>query len=126
MSEVLKVKSICMQCYYEKESSDNLPCAECIYGSNYTEKPIVEDTPIVVDTPTTPTEDIVNHPQHYTNHPSGIECIDIVKHYKFCIGNAIKYIWRAGLKGGEDKEIEDLEKAIWYINQHIQDLKQGE
>lgn len=63
----------------------------------------------------------VNHPQHYTQHPAGIECIDVVRHYTFDIGCAIKYLWRAGLKkemGKEDadKEIEDLRKAIWYIN----------
>ena len=44
-------------------------------------------------------EDKVNHPKHYTNHPSGIECIEITQHHDFCIGNAIKYLWRAGIKG---------------------------
>lgn len=75
-------------------------------------------------------EDKVNHPKHYTSHPSGCECIDITEHYDFCIGNAIKYLWRCGLKaeGGmniRDKEIEDLEKAVWYINRKIQKLKHG-
>ena len=42
--------------------------------------------------------DNVNHPAHYTSHPSGIECIEVVRHYCFSIGNAIKYLWRAGLK----------------------------
>ena len=42
--------------------------------------------------------DRVNHPSHYTKHPSGIECIDVTRHYDFCIGNAIKYLWRSGLK----------------------------
>lgn len=70
----------------------------------------------------------VNHPKHYNSHPSGIECIEIARHYCFSIGNAFKYIWRAGLKkelGTEDidKEIEDLEKAIWYINDRISELK---
>jgi hypothetical protein len=73
-------------------------------------------------------EDKVNSPKHYTSHPSGIECIEITKHYDFCIGNAIKYLWRSGLKKEEgysnlDKEIEDLEKAIWYINDKIKTLK---
>lgn len=68
--------------------------------------------------------DNVNHPKHYTSHPSGVECIEITEHYDFCIGNAIKYLWRAGLKedAGQtslDKEIEDCKKAIWYINRHI-------
>lgn len=71
--------------------------------------------------------DNVNSPKHYTSHPSGIQCIEITRHYGFSIGNAIKYLWRAGLKheeGMEDKqkEIEDLRKAIWYINDRIEQL----
>ena len=62
----------------------------------------------------------VNHPKHYTNHPSGIECIQITEHMNFCLGNAIKYIWRADLK---NDAIEDLEKAVWYINREIQKQK---
>lgn len=72
--------------------------------------------------------DNVNHPSHYTSDPSGVECIEIVKHRDFCVGNAIKYLWRAGLKHdhNEDsttKEIEDLQKAIWYINKKIEMLQ---
>ena len=72
--------------------------------------------------------DNVNNPKHYTSHPSGVECITIAEHYKFSIGNAIKYLWRAGLKMDADKssvqkEIEDCEKAIWYIKRHIECLK---
>lgn len=59
----------------------------------------------------------VNHPEHYNKHPSGIECIDIVRHMNFNLGNVMKYIWRAGLK--EDVEIQDLEKAAWYLNDEI-------
>ena len=43
----------------------------------------------------------VDHPKHYCQHPSGIECIEITRHYCFSIGNAIKYLWRAGLKSKE-------------------------
>lgn len=64
--------------------------------------------------------DPVNHPQHYTSHPSGIECIEIVRHMGFNRGNAIKYTWRAGDKGNA---IEDLEKAIWYLKDEVQRLK---
>lgn len=60
--------------------------------------------------------DNVNHPSHYTSHPSGIECIQITEHLDFCIGNAIKYLWRAG---GKNDEVEDLKKAIWYIQRKI-------
>ena len=63
----------------------------------------------------------VNHPKHYNLHPSGVECIDIVEHYDFNLGNAIKYIWRAGLKS--DNPIEDLEKAAWYVQREIQLLR---
>ena len=72
-------------------------------------------------------KDSINHPEHYTSHPSGIECIAITQYYDFCIGNAIKYLWRAGLKHEEGKtdaakEIEDLRKAIWYIQRKIEML----
>ena len=60
--------------------------------------------------------DNVNNPKHYTRHPSGIECIQITEHMGFCIGNAVKYLWRADLKDGA---IEDLEKARWYIEREL-------
>ena len=63
------------------------------------------------------TDDGVNHPKHYNSHPAGIECIDVVEHLSFNVGNAIKYLWRAGLKSKDP--IEDLRKAIWYINREI-------
>lgn len=65
------------------------------------------------------THDNVNHPAHYTAHPSGVECIEITEHMNFCLGNAVKYIWRASLKG---KELEDLKKARWYIDREISRL----
>lgn len=73
-------------------------------------------------------ESSVNHPTHYNQHPSGIECIDIVRHYDFNIGNVIKYIWRAGLKhekgmNNRDKQIEDMEKAMFYLKDEIEMLK---
>ena len=60
--------------------------------------------------------DPVNHPAHYTGHPSGIECIQITRWMNFNLGNAIKYIWRAGNKGNA---IEDLKKARWYLDDEI-------
>ncbi len=69
------------------------------------------------------TNDVVNHPKHYTSHPSGVECIDITEHMDFCIGNAIKYLWRAGLKD-EETNIIDLQKAIFYINRKIKLLEE--
>ena len=64
--------------------------------------------------------DMVAQPPHYTSDPSGVECIQITRHRNFNIGNAIKYLWRAGLKdGGGPKHIEDLRKAVWYIEDEI-------
>lgn len=61
--------------------------------------------------------DPVNHPKHYTDHPSGIECIEVTEHMNFCLGNAVKYIWRADLK---HDAIEDLRKARWYLDREIE------
>lgn len=80
--------------------------------------------------------DAVNHPKHYTSDPSGIECIDITRHRNFNVGNAMKYLWRAGLKAADaptfeanehtsvhvGKQIEDLKKARWYIADEIKRL----
>jgi len=64
--------------------------------------------------------DVVNHPEHYTNHPSGVECIQVTRHMGFNLGNVFKYVWRADLKG---KAIEDLEKAQFYLADEIQRRK---
>lgn len=66
---------------------------------------------------TPPDHDPVNNPQHYTSHPSGVECIQITEHMGFNLGNAVKYIWRADLKTNAR---EDLEKARWYIDRELQ------
>lgn len=73
------------------------------------------------DTMTNP-NDAVNHPSHYTD--GNIEVIDFIedKGFGYCLGNAIKYISRAGKKD-PSKEIEDLQKAIWYINRRISELE---
>ena len=64
-------------------------------------------------------KDAVNHPSHYTAHPSGIECIAVAEHFNFNVGNAIKYLWRAGLKGDT---AEDLRKAEFYVRREIDRL----
>lgn len=64
--------------------------------------------------------DLVNHSPHYKAHSSGIECITISEHFNFCLGNAIKYIWRAGEKGNK---LEDLQKARWYLDREIKRLE---
>lgn len=68
-------------------------------------------------------EDVINHPKHYTSDPSGIECIQITRWRNFNIGNAIKYLWRNGLKEN-NSNIQDLKKAIWYINDEIKRLEE--
>lgn len=78
-------------------------------------------------------EDSVNSPKHYNSHPSGVECIIITEHMSFNVGNAIKYLWRAGMKispspamnarevveRAKEKHVEDLRKASWYIEREI-------
>lgn len=73
----------------------------------------------------------INHPKHYNSLPATcekcgepIECIQVVRHLNFNLGNSIKYIWRGGIKGGSlEKHIEDLEKAKWYLEDEIEQLK---
>jgi hypothetical protein len=59
----------------------------------------------------------VDHPPHYNGNPSGVECITVVEHMGFNVGNAVKYLWRADLKGDA---LEDLEKARWYVAREIE------
>jgi len=67
-------------------------------------------------------DDPVNFPKHYRSNPAqcrcgkGIECIEVARHFNFCLGNALKYIWRADHKGNA---IEDLKKARWYLDDEI-------
>lgn len=65
--------------------------------------------------------DMVNHPPHYTAHPSGVECIQITEHMNFNVGNAVKYLWRTNHKNG----LEDLKKARWYVDREIQRLEKN-
>lgn len=60
----------------------------------------------------------INHPKHYNEHPSGVECIEVVRHMNFNLGNAIKYLWRNGLKDTE-VPLKDLKKAAWYLEDEI-------
>ena len=62
----------------------------------------------------------VDHPKHYLSHPSGIKCIEIVRHENFNIGNAMKYIWRRNDKGNPEQ---DLKKAMWYLQDEINRLQ---
>lgn len=84
-----------------------------------TEPPAETDLRLVRESGKHRTHDPVNRPRHYTSHPSGVECIQVTEHFSFCVGNAIKYLWRADLKHG----LEDLEKAQWYVTREIQRRK---
>ena len=66
-------------------------------------------------------EDMINHPNHYMQHPSGVECIEITRNMSFNLGNAVKYIWRCDLK--HDNSLEDLEKARFYLEDEIKKRK---
>jgi Protein of unknwon function (DUF3310) len=70
----------------------------------------------------------ISHPSYYTSSPAKcracsatIECIDVAEHLEFCLGNVVKYIWRAGLK--DEDVVRDLKKARWYLDRHIQTLE---
>jgi len=107
--------SACNKAFLQLKESGIAPsmlCNVCKYGGQITPEK------------TAAAHDPVNHPSHYTSHPSGIECIDITRHHGFAVGNAIKYMWRAGLKGSStENEIEDLKKAVWYLQDRIQQLE---
>jgi hypothetical protein len=60
----------------------------------------------------------VDHPRHYNQHPSGVECIEIIEHMPCNVGNAVKYIWRFGLKTSSDP-LRDLRSARWYVRREI-------
>jgi hypothetical protein len=75
--------------------------------------------------PTTQSKDPkeqVDHPRHYNQHPSGIECIEIIEHMPCNLGNAIKYIWRCGLKQSS-APLRDLRSAEWYVRREIDRVK---
>lgn len=74
------------------------------------------------DSKTTVEREMVNHPEHYNSDLSGVECIKVARYRNFNVGSALKYLWRCGLKDG-NSDIQDLEKAVWYLNDEIKRLK---
>lgn len=99
----------CVHCEYIDIDEHLDPCSHCL-KNDFSEFKDVQNYK---------SNDIVNHPKHYISHPSGIECIVIAEHHNFNIGNAFKYLWRLGLKDGND-DITDLKKAIWYLQRELQ------
>ena len=114
----------CDNCFYSELSHQIHPCNNCFGNDLWVKrdlyikdaaKPLSEAIKEWVDVKQQET-DVVNKPPHYTEHPSGIECIQVTEHMGFNLGNAIKYIWRCDLK---KDAIEDLKKAKWYIDREI-------
>ena len=68
------------------------------------------------------TNDPVNHPEHYQQHPSGVECVTIASGFDYLIGNCVKYLWRAGLKGKDP--LGDYKKARFYLDYKIKQLEE--
>jgi hypothetical protein len=113
----------CKTCFYSNLDKGIHPCNHCFQFDRWVPrdlyireaaKPLSEAIKEWVDVKEE--DDIVNKPKHYTEHPSGIECIQVTEHMGFNLGNAIKYIWRCDLK---KDAIEDLKKAKWYIDREI-------
>lgn len=71
------------------------------------------------------TDNQVDHPPHYTAHDSGVECIDVIEGFEFCLAQVLKYVWRAGLKGGEEHIKQDLHKAVWYLDRAFVNRRRG-
>ena len=112
VGDVVTIKSVSDINYYFFSKTGRIVLTEECCLKPYTEDSGNED------------QDVVNHPKHYTSDPSGIECIQVTRHRNFNIGNAMKYLWRNGLKDS-DAQIQDLRKAIWYIEDEIKRLEQG-
>lgn len=103
--------------YYMENKNIGIPCPE-----------IKPDMP-EVNLSKSNKVDNVNHPSHYTD--GKIEVIDYIedKQLGFCLGNAVKYISRAGKKksgsmSDKEKEINDLRKALWYVERRIKELEE--
>ena len=120
------VEKLCQTCFYKDIDVKMKPCSDC---TNYKKwvprnmyiqeaaKPLSEAIKEWVDSDHSEwATDSVHKPKHYTEHPSGVECIQVTEHMGFNLGNAIKYIWRCDLKLDA---IEDLKKAKWYIDREI-------
>ena len=117
------VDKTCNNCFYSELSHQIHPCNDCFENDKWVKrdlyirdsaKPLSAAIKEWVDVKED--DDVVNKPKHYTEHPSGIECIQVTEHMGFNLGNAIKYIWRCDLK---KDAIEDLKKAKWYIDREI-------
>ena len=120
------VNKECRTCFYSELDGKIHPCNDCEGYDKWVNrsifirdaaKPLSEAVKEWVDSDHSEwANDSIHKPKHYTEHPSGIECIQVTEHMGFNLGNAIKYIWRCDLK---KDAIEDLKKAKWYIEREI-------
>jgi len=120
------VNKECRTCFYSELDVKIHPCNDCEGYDKWVNrsifirdaaKPLSEAVKEWVDSDHSEwANDSIHKPKHYTEHPSGIECIQVTEHMGFNLGNAIKYIWRCDLK---KDAIEDLKKAKWYIDREI-------
>jgi hypothetical protein len=120
------VEKECKTCFYSELDGKIHPCNDCEGYDKWVNrsifireaaKPLSEAVKEWVDSDHSEwANDSIHKPKHYTEHPSGIECIQVTEHMGFNLGNAIKYIWRCDLKLDA---IEDLKKAKWYIDREI-------
>jgi len=120
------VNKECRTCFYSELDGKIHPCNDCEGYDKWVNrsifirdaaKPLSEAVKEWVDSDHSEwANDSIHKPKHYTEHPSGIECIQVTEHMGFNLGNAIKYIWRCDLK---KDAIEDLKKAKWYIDREI-------
>jgi hypothetical protein len=110
----------CLSCFYGQMDKGIHPCSHCHANDHWVKRDLYIKAPQTIDKEIEEfferAKDVVNNPKHYTEHPSGIECIEVTEHMGFNLGNAIKYIWRCDLK---KDAIEDLKKAKWYIDREI-------
>ena len=113
----------CNTCFYNNLDSSIHPCCDCFGNDKWVRRDLyIRDASMTLGeaikewVDVKEENDVVNKPKHYTEHPSGIECIQITEHMGFNLGNAVKYIWRCDLKRDA---IEDLKKAKWYIDREI-------
>lgn len=105
-----------LNCYQFATNAEIESNYRLVFGDDNTESESV-NIPVVEN-------DRVNHPSHYND--GKIEVIEYIedKNLDFCLGNAVKYISRAGKKN-KDKEVEDLKKAIWYIDRRIKQIERA-
>ena len=112
------------ECYSEYEFGDVDDDEEEYCFSKELEKVLNGDFTSNINFDVGNKEEMVNHPKHYNSDLSGVECIEVARYRNFNVGSALKYLWRCGLKNG-NSDIQDLEKAVWYLNDEIKSLKRG-